>query len=64
MSEYCAHPTDQAFYESFVDEEGCVHESYYCAACNVYLTNPEVQDIQARPEWITWRTQGDREEGR
>ncbi len=55
----CKHPTDKCFYESGVEKDGEHWESYYCAGGNRYLTPAERFEVQERPDWVTWRTDGD-----
>lgn len=52
----CYHPTDQAFYESYIDTEG-FYEDYWCRVCNRWLSPAEVEEIRNRPEWVTWQTE-------
>ncbi len=55
----CIHPTSECFYEGGEEEDGEEWEQYYCRKCGRYLTDPDIEEIRGRPDWITWRTDDD-----
>lgn len=48
---YCQHPTANVHYYSEIDDEGDVHEEYWCDACNRWLTTGAMGEIRMRPDW-------------
>jgi hypothetical protein len=53
-ADYCQHPTLRCFVESGEDDAG-YWENHFCVACQTYLTRPEIEEIQARPDWVEWQ---------
>jgi hypothetical protein len=53
----CTHPTNEVVYEHVIDEDDLDVERYWCRICRFYLPPVTVQEIQERPDWVTWQSE-------